>query len=103
MGSFREIVEPPRGRAHEAARNAGQALKVDGAAMLIEYIDRGLAERIATHADTRALCLRAGDRHLVVRAESESAFRGAVHGPGYGIAAGSCGDTVAAGGRFTRA
>lgn len=68
------------------AERQGQALKIAGAATLIECVEAELAALIATHAETRALCLRAGDRHLVVRAESESAFRKAVHGLGYGVA-----------------
>jgi hypothetical protein len=68
------------------AERHGQALKVAGPAILIECTDAELAARIATHADTGALCLRAGDRHLVVRVESEPAFRTAVHRLGYGVA-----------------
>ncbi len=61
------------------------ALMPHGTALLIECIDSDLAALLASHARTANLCLRAGERHLAVRAESEDAFRKAVHKMGYGM------------------
>jgi hypothetical protein len=65
-------------------RNA-RALKQKGAALLIECADAELAERLATHERTRKLCLRAGEKHLVVKEAEEEAFRKAAHLLGYGM------------------
>ena len=62
-----------------------RALMPHGTALLIECIDSDLAALLASHARTAKLCLRAGERHLAVRAESEDAFRKAVHRIGYGM------------------
>jgi hypothetical protein len=62
-----------------------RALKNTGAALLIECVDAELAELIATHERTKKLCLRAGERHLVVNADAEEQFRKAVHLLGYGM------------------
>ena len=53
--------------------------------MLIECADVEVAARLATDDRTAKLCLRAGERHLVVRTKSEGAFRKAVRELGYGM------------------
>jgi hypothetical protein len=83
-GELRELLQA--GDDQLFPERDGQALKVDRAAVLIECADSDLAARIAAHAGTRALCLRTGDRHLVVRAEPEAAFRRTVNRLGYGMA-----------------
>jgi len=64
-----------------------------GPARLIEaHATRAaLAQLIANDSRLRSLCRLAGDRYLVVPAESESAFRKALRELGYGLppAAGS--------------
>lgn len=65
-------------------RNA-RALKQKGAALLIECADAELAELLATHDRTKKLCLRAGEKHLVVKEAEEEAFRKAAHLLGYGM------------------
>jgi hypothetical protein len=62
-----------------------RALKNTGAALLIECADAELAELIANHERTRKLCLRAGEKHLAVKADAEEQFRKAVHLLGYGM------------------
>jgi hypothetical protein len=62
-----------------------RALKITGEALLIECAGAELAELIANHERTKKLCLRAGERHLVVKADAEEQFRKAVHLLGYGI------------------
>jgi hypothetical protein len=62
-----------------------RALKNTGAALLIECADAELAELIANHERTKKLCLRAGERHLVIKADAEEQFRKAVHLLGYGM------------------
>ena len=54
-------------------------------ALLIECADVEVAARLATDERTAKLCLRAGERHLVVRTKSEGAFRKAVRELGYGM------------------
>jgi hypothetical protein len=65
-------------------RNA-RVLKQKGAALLIECADAELAELLATHERTKKLCLRAGEKHLVVKEAEEEAFRKAAHLLGYGM------------------
>ncbi|MGH9753319.1 MAG: helicase-associated domain-containing protein [Blastocatellia bacterium] len=62
-----------------------RALKNTGAALLIECADAELAELIANHERTKKLCLRAGERHLVIKVDAEEQFRKAVHLLGYGM------------------
>jgi len=62
-----------------------RALKNTGAALLIECAGAELAELIANHERTKKLCLRAGERHLVIKADAEEQFRKAVHLLGYGM------------------
>jgi hypothetical protein len=54
-----------------------------GLARLIECADSALAALIANDTRTRKHCLRAGERHLVVPASSEAAFRRALRDVGY--------------------
>lgn len=56
-----------------------------GLARLIECADPALAALIANDARTRKHCLPAGDRHLVVPASSEGAFRRALRYAGYAL------------------
>jgi hypothetical protein len=58
-------------------------LQDGGAARLIACGDPALALLVANHARTRRLCLLAGERHVVVPAASERAFRRAVRELGY--------------------
>jgi hypothetical protein len=67
-----------------AGRQAG-ALKNTGTVLLIECADAALADLIAGHELTKSLCLRAGPKHLAVKADAEERFRQAVHGLGYGM------------------
>ncbi|MGH9769373.1 MAG: hypothetical protein ACREAB_18265 [Blastocatellia bacterium] len=62
-----------------------RALKNTGVALLIECADAELAELIASHERTKRLCLRAGERHLVVKIDAEEQFRKAIHLLGYGM------------------
>lgn len=62
-----------------------RALKNTGTALLVECADAELAELIANHERTKKLCLRAGERHLAVKADAEEQFRKTVHLLGYGM------------------
>lgn len=62
-------------------------LRDRGAARLIECADPALAALVANHARTRRLCFLAGERHVVVPAASEPAFRRALRGLGYALSA----------------
>jgi hypothetical protein len=66
----------------EAERNAGR-LRDRGPAVLVECADAALAEELAQHEKTKPLCLRAGERHLVVSAADEEKFRQVLHNLGY--------------------
>ena len=68
----------------EAAERTS-SLVARGPALLIEAQDEVLAQLIAHDSRTRSLCMVAGERHLVVLADAESAFRRALHELGYGI------------------
>ncbi len=57
-----------------------------GLARLVECAEPELATFIANDARTRAHCTRAGERHLVVAASSEAAFRRALHEVGFVLA-----------------
>jgi hypothetical protein len=59
-----------------------------GLARLIECADSALAALIANDIRTRKHCLRAGERHLVVPASSEAAFRRALRDAGYLLSTG---------------
>ena len=67
------------------AERGARALKMQGTALLIECADVEIAARLATDAGTAGLCVRAGDRRLVVRTASEKAFRKAARAMGYGM------------------
>jgi len=56
-----------------------------GPALLIEAQDTLLAQLIANDSRTRALCMLAGERHLVVPMDSQHAFRRALRELGYGL------------------
>jgi hypothetical protein len=59
-----------------------------GLARLIECADPALATLIANDTRTRKHCLRAGERHLVVPASSDAAFRRALRDVGFLLASG---------------
>jgi hypothetical protein len=63
----------------------GKAMKVLAASLLIECVDAATADLIAGHKQTAGLCMRAGERHLVVRQDQESKFRKSARQLGYGI------------------
>ncbi len=54
-----------------------------GLARLIECEEAALATLVASDTRTRKHCMRAGERHLVVPASSEAAFRRALREVGY--------------------
>ena len=66
-------------------QHRARALTQKGSALLIECADEKLAALLATHARTAKLCLRAGERHLVIESRSENGFRKAIHELGYGM------------------
>ena len=78
------LPETVEGFLRDAERGA-RALQTKGMALLIECADADIAARLATDARTAKLCLRAGERHLVVRTKSEAAFRKAARALGYGM------------------
>lgn len=59
----------------QTCQKNGKALKIVGTTLLIECQDAETAATISTHKETAGLCLRAGDRQLVVRLEHEAKFR----------------------------
>jgi hypothetical protein len=63
----------------------GKALKVSGTALLIDCENAEIASMIATRKETAGLCLRAGDRQLVVRLENEEKFRNLLRILGFGM------------------
>ncbi|MGI9107738.1 MAG: hypothetical protein ACR2G4_15995 [Pyrinomonadaceae bacterium] len=68
------------------AESRARRLRDGGTARLIECADAPLADLIAHAPESKSLCLlRAGERHLVVPAESEAPFRKALHRLGYCI------------------
>jgi hypothetical protein len=70
----------------KTTQKQGRALKIVGTALLIQCEDAEIAEMIATGKETAGLCLRAGERHLVVRPEHEEKFRALVRALGLGMA-----------------
>ena len=66
-------------------RKNGKALKVAGTTLLIECADEQIALLVAGHKLNAGLCLRASDRHLVVRLEHEEKFRALVRTLGLGM------------------
>jgi hypothetical protein len=70
----------------KTTQKQGRALKIVGTALLIQCEDAEIAEMIATRKETAGLCLRAGERHLIVRPEHENKFRALVRALGFGMA-----------------
>lgn len=70
----------------KTVQRQGRALKRVGTALLIHCEDAEIVASIAMHKETAALCLRAGDHHLVVRLEHKEKFRKLVHLLGFGMA-----------------
>ncbi|GIK42700.1 MAG: hypothetical protein BroJett011_65330 [Chloroflexota bacterium] len=68
----------------ELADRATQ-LQDRGPARLIEAKDAALAHLIANDSRLRSLCMVAGERHLVVAAENETAFRRLLRELGYAV------------------
>jgi hypothetical protein len=79
-----ELPEPVEGFIVTTERRA-RACTNKGAALLIECADAEIAEQIATSERMKKLCLRAGDKHLVVMADMEEQFRRALRWLGYGM------------------
>ncbi|MFJ1252256.1 hypothetical protein [Cupriavidus sp. CuC1] len=71
----------------KSAGKQGKALKVAGTTLLIDCNDAQMAAMLATRKETARLCLRAGDRHVVVRLEDEEKFRTHIRALGYGMTA----------------
>lgn len=69
----------------KAAGRQGKALKVLGAALLIDCENEKIASMVADGKETAGLCLRAGQRQLVVRLEHEEKFRNLVRKLGFGV------------------
>lgn len=59
-----------------------------GLARLVECADPALAALIANDSRTRRHCMLAGERHLVVPASSEAAFKRTLRDVGYLVAMG---------------
>ncbi|MBC8752716.1 MULTISPECIES: hypothetical protein [Paraburkholderia] len=70
----------------KTTQKQGKALKIKGTALLIDCEDAEIADMIATRKETTGLCLRAGDRQLVVRLENEEKFRTLIRSLGFGMA-----------------
>jgi len=64
-------------------------LQDQGLARLVECADPALAALIANDSRTRRHCMLAGDRHLVVAASSDAAFKRGLRKVGYLVAMGS--------------
>lgn len=62
-----------------------QACKEKGKALLIECASAEIAEQIVTHEKMKKLCLRAGEKNLVVMADAEDQFRKTLRLMGYGM------------------
>ena len=69
----------------KTAEKQGKALKISGTTLLIDCEHAEIAAMIATHKETASLCLRAGDRQLVVRLENEEKFRTQIRILGFGM------------------
>ncbi len=65
------------------AERRARLMRDRGAARLVECADAALAELIAGDERIKSHCLRAGERHLVIPAESEAQFRKALYRLGY--------------------
>jgi len=71
----------------EDVRARAAAINDAGAACLLECADPAIAVLVANDPRTRKLCLLAGERHIVVPAKSERAFRSALRKLGYPLLA----------------
>ncbi len=69
----------------KTSQKQGKALRIIGTTLLIDCEDAETAVMIATRKETAGLCLRAGDRQLVVRLENEEKFRALIRILGLGI------------------
>ncbi len=78
------LPEPVMQLLNDLRERAGR-IEDGGIARLIACDDPSLAALVANHARTRRLCLLAGERHLVVPAKSERAFRRALRELGYPV------------------
>ncbi len=78
------LPETVDGLLQRASRGAS-ALKMAGEAFLIECADADIAAALVADRRVAKMCLRAGERHVVVRAKSERAFRKAVRAMGFGL------------------
>ncbi|HEX8846072.1 MAG TPA: hypothetical protein VF791_15585 [Pyrinomonadaceae bacterium] len=67
----------------QGAEHNVKRLRDRGPAVLVECADAQLAETLAQHEKTKPLCLRAGEKHLVVAATDEEKFRQVLHSLGY--------------------
>jgi hypothetical protein len=67
------------------AEQRARMLVNTGTALLIACAETEIADWIANHALMKKLCLRAGERHLVVPVEVEEPFRKALRSLGYGM------------------
>ena len=78
------LPETVEGFLNRMARNA-TALKIRGEAFLVECTDSEVAAALMADARIARMCKRAGERHLVMPAKSERAFRKAARAMGYGL------------------
>ncbi len=78
------LPETVDGFLKRASRGAS-ALKMEGEAFLIECADADIAAALVADRRIGKMCLRAGERHVVVRAKSERAFRKAARAMGFGL------------------
>lgn len=69
----------------KAAEQQGKAFKVLGTVLLIDCENEKIASMVADAKEARGLCLRAGERQLVVRLEHEEKFRSLVRKLGFGV------------------
>lgn len=69
----------------KVAGQQGKALKVLGTALLIDCENEKIASMVAGAKEVAGLCLRAGERQLVVRLEHEEKFRNLVRKLGFGV------------------
>ena len=79
------LPDPVESFIRQSAKN-GRALKLAGSAVLVECRDAEVAEAIASHKETAALCKSAGGKTLVVRSEQLEKFRERVRLLGFGMA-----------------
>lgn len=78
------LPETVEGFLQRLSRGA-DAMKMRGEAFLIECADASVAEALMADSRIAKMCLRAGERHVVVRAKSERAFRNAARAMGFGL------------------